>query len=148
MSRASATCNTRRFQCRRGKTSRFPQKVGLKAGFTLLEVTLALALLALALTALSTLQARNLTLTAEDKLLTEATLAARDLLARVQTGQIPLQDGEGDLGEDHPGWRWNVRLQELAPPSLARMEMILFKPEMSPERAQRFWLLLYRKPAP
>lgn len=148
MSRASAPCNTKCFKCRKGKIPRLPQKAGLKAGFTLLEVTLALALLALALTAISTLQARNLTLTAEDKLLSEATLAARDLLARVQTGQIPLQDGEGDLGEDHPGWRWNIRLQELASVSLARMEMILFKPEMNPERAQRFWLLVYRKPTP
>jgi len=148
VSRTIAPRNAKCFQCRKGKTSRLPQKVGLKAGFTLLEVTLALALLAIALTALSTLQARNLTLTAEDKLLTEASLAARDLLARVQSGQIPLQDGEGDLGEDHPGWRWNMRLEELAPASLARMEMFLFKPEMSPERAQRFWLLVYRKPAP
>jgi prepilin-type N-terminal cleavage/methylation domain-containing protein len=147
VSRTIAPRNAKCFQCREGRISSFPQKLDLKAGFTLLEVTLALALLAIALTALSTLQARNLTLTAEDKLLTEASLAARDLLARVQSGQIPLQDGEGDLGEDHPGWRWNMRLEELAA-GLARMEMLLFKPEMSPERAQRFWLLVYRKPAP
>ncbi len=119
-----------------------------QGGFTLLEVTLSLALLALALTALSTLQARNLTLTAEDKLLTEATLAARDLLSRIQAGQIPLQEAEGDLGEDHPGWRWNIRLEDLATAGLARMEMTLFKPEMLPERAHSFWLVVYRRPLP
>lgn len=136
------------FEGSHGRTPRLSRALILQTGFTLLEVTLALALLALALTALSTLQARNLTLTAEDKLLTEATLAARDLLARIQTGQLPLQDAEGEMGDDHPGWRWSIRLEELPGTALARMEMILFRPEMSPERALRFWMVVYRRPAP
>ncbi|MGC9576743.1 MAG: prepilin-type N-terminal cleavage/methylation domain-containing protein [Desulfobacterota bacterium U4-17] len=136
------------YPSRLGGSSRPSKHLILQTGFTLLEVTLSLAVLALALTALSTLQARNLTLTAEDKLLTEATLAGRDLLTRIQTGQIPLQDLEGDLGEDHPGWRWSLRLEDLGTEGLARMEMTLFKPEMPPERAVRFWLVVYKKPLP
>lgn len=146
MSRTAAPYNVKSSQGGQEKAPKHPRKTRLYNGFTLLEVTLSLALLALALTALSTLQARNLALTAEDRLLTEATLAARNLLTRVQTGQVPLQDSEGDLGEDHPGWRWSIRLEEMAGTSLARMEMILFKPEMGPERALRFWLVVYRRP--
>lgn len=148
MSRTVSPSHTKCPQGSRGKPPRHPRRLELHRGFTLLEVTLSLALLALALTALSTLQARNLTLTAEDKLITEATLAARDLLTRLQTGQIPLQEAEGDLGEDHPGWRWNIRLEDLDGAILARIEMILFKPEMSPEQALRFWLVVYRRPLP
>lgn len=148
MSRTNFLSKYKWFDGGREEPPRLSRAVVIQNGFTLLEVTLALALLALALSALSTLQARNLTLTAEDKLITEATLAARDLLTRVQTGQIPLQDAEADLGEDHPGWRWSIRLEEISGTNLARMEMVLFKPEMSHERAQRFWLLVYRRPAP
>jgi prepilin-type N-terminal cleavage/methylation domain-containing protein len=133
---------------RRGDRPGFLGGLGLRGGFTLLEVTLSLALLAIALTALSTLQARNLTLTAEDRLLTEATLAGRDLLARLQAGQIPLQESEGELGEDHPGWQWNIRLEDLAAPGLARMEITLLKAEMPLERAIRFWLVVYKRPVP
>lgn len=121
-------------------------KSGIQRGFTLLEVSLALAVLAVALTALSTLQARNLTLTAEDRLLTEATLAGRDLLARIQGGQIPLENGEGELGEDHPGWQWAIRVEDLGVARLARVEMVLLKAGMTHERAVRFWLVAYREP--
>lgn len=117
-----------------------------QGGFTILEVTLALAVLAVALTALSTLQVHNLTLTAEDNTLTEATLAARDLLARLQAGQIPLENGEGEMGEEHPGWRWTLRVEELGVSGLLKAEFFLIKFGMSPHRAIRFWLVAQREP--
>lgn len=124
-----------------------PSSVEFQGGFTILEVTLALAVLAVALTALSTLQVRNLSLTAEDKTLTEATLAARDLLARIQAGQIPLENGEGEMGEDHLGWQWTLRVKEFGFSGLLKAEFFLLKFGMSPDRAIRFWLVARKEPS-
>ncbi len=118
-------------------------------GFTLLEVALALAILALAFTALSSLQARNLTLTAEDRALTQATLAARDVLAALQAGLLPLEGGEGDMGEEHPGWRWRTRVSEKPLSgsgdeplkSLRMVELTVFQGN-DPDKGIAFWLFL------
>ena len=117
-------------------------------GFTLLEVTIALAVLAVAFTALSSLQARNLTLTAEDRLLTESTLAARDLLAQMQSGLLPVENGEGEMGADHPGWRWMVRVRNLDVKGLYGAEIIVFPVQSTPEKGAAYWLIVYKEPEP
>ena len=118
---------------------------GHSHGFTVLEVALALAILAVALTALSTLQARNLTLTSEESLLTEGVLAAKDLMARIQARSLPLETSEGDMGEEYAGWRWAMVVQEGQDLPLARVELRLLKEGQPPERALSFWFLAYRK---
>jgi prepilin-type N-terminal cleavage/methylation domain-containing protein len=121
-------------------------------GFTLLEVTLALAILAFAFTALSSLQARNLILTAEDRGLTQATLAARDVLAALQAGLLPLEGGEGNLGEEHPRWRWRTRVKETALSGskeeplkgLMVVELTVFEGN-DPDQGTSFWILLRKE---
>jgi general secretion pathway protein I len=110
-------------------------------GFTLLEVTVALAILAVAFTTLSTLQARNLGLTAETRILTQGTLAARDVLARLQLGLLPVEDGEGEMGADHPGWRWIVRARREGVRGLVQLEFAVFEDRAGPEKALSFWVL-------
>jgi general secretion pathway protein I len=117
-------------------------------GFTLLEVMVALAILAVAFTSLATLQARNLTLTEEDKSLTRITLAARDLLAQLQAGIVPVEDGEGELGEDHPGWRWKISTQDMELEGLRRLEMTIYEENQEPEEGTSFWLLLRKRETP
>lgn len=113
-------------------------------GFTLLEVVLALAILAVALTTLSTLQARNLTLTAEDTLLTEGVIVARDLMARIQSKALPLEAGQGDMGQEYSGWHWSMRVEELGAEGLLKVTIFLLKEGIPEERALRFWFLAYR----
>lgn len=111
----------------------------LDGGFTLLEVTLALAILAVAFTSLSALQGRNLSLTAENQTLTHATLAARDVLARLQSGTIPTEDDEDDIGEDYPGWRWQLRTEYTQMEGLQRVELTIFREDSEPEDGITFW---------
>lgn len=115
------------------------------SGFTILEVALALAILALALVALSTLQARNLTLVSEESLLTEGVLAARDFMARILAKALPLEIGEGEMGEGHPGWRWAMAVEQAEDSHLARIEVRLLKEGQEPQRAISFWFLVFRK---
>lgn len=114
-------------------------------GFTLLEVTLALAIMAVAFTALSVLQGRNLTLAAEDRIITRATLASRDLLARIQSGVLPLQNAEGEMGPDHPGLRWAIRVGEEGGSRMRRVDTLVFEEGSGPEKGLSFFLLVRKE---
>jgi general secretion pathway protein I len=76
-------------------------------GFTLLEVMVALALIAIALTAVLGSQSQSVSLAGEARFNTTAALLAQSKMA-----EIELQDPEdltadsGDFGEDFPGYTW------------------------------------------
>jgi general secretion pathway protein I len=82
------------------------------AGFTLLEVMVALAVIAIAFTALLGLHARNLRLAARDEAYTRALFLARELVAEIELGRQPPDVGaaEGNFESQHPGeypgYRW------------------------------------------
>lgn len=111
----------------------------------MLEVTLALAIMAVAFTALSVLQGRNLTLAAEERIITRATLASRDLLARIQSGLLPAQNGEGEMGPDHPGWRWAIRVREEGGSRMRRVDMLVFEEGSGPDKGLPFFLLIRKE---
>ena len=80
------------------------------AGFTLLEVLVALAVIAFAFVGLLGLHARNIKLIARDQNLTRATLLARELISQIQfqvssNGFQDLGDSSGTF-EGYPGYRW------------------------------------------
>lgn len=84
------------------------------AGFTLLEVMVALAIIAFAIVGLLGLHARNIKIVARDQSLTRATLLARELISQIQF-QVTA-NGLKDLGDDrgtfegYPGYRWERRV--------------------------------------
>ena len=83
-------------------------------GFTLLEVMVALAIIAFAVVGLLGLHARNIRIVARDQSLTRATLLARELISQIQF-QVTTS-GLQDLGDDqgtfdgYPGYRWERRV--------------------------------------
>jgi general secretion pathway protein I len=89
---------------------------GLASGFTLLEVLVAMAILAVALVSLLGLHNRNLILTMHADRLNTATLLAREMLTRTQLeGQHASQVTQGDFEELYPGrypeFRWYRTVQ-------------------------------------
>ena len=73
------------------------------AGFTLLEVLVAVAVLGFALVSLLGLHVRNIDLIDRDQRVTEATLLARGLMAEVEAERFPdLGLSEGDFELDYP----------------------------------------------
>jgi general secretion pathway protein I len=76
-------------------------------GFTLLEVMIALAILAVSLVVLLGLRNRDVQLEAYARDLTRATLLAREMAATVDKDGTPeMGYVEGDFGQDHPGFSW------------------------------------------
>jgi general secretion pathway protein I len=88
-----------------------------RAGFTLLEVLVAVAVLGLALVSLLGLHVRNLALVERDQRITEATLLARGLMTEAEVEPFPdVGLTSGDFEERYPGrfpgLRWE---REVAP---------------------------------
>lgn len=95
---------------KRLETSLKSQAASLK-GFTLLEVLVALAVLAVALVSLLGLQNRNLLLSMQAERLSTGTLLVREMLTRTQLeGLEAARVTAGDFAELHPGqypeFRW------------------------------------------
>lgn len=88
-------------------------------GFTLLEVMVAVALLAIALTTLLGSQSQSVSFANSAKF---ETMAA--LLAQSKMSEITMQEGgdlnsdSGDFGEDYPGYFWEVEVSDIAIPGI------------------------------
>jgi general secretion pathway protein I len=75
-------------------------------GFTLLEVVVAMAVLAIAFTAMLGLHVRSLNLVARERAYTRALLLARTLVTETELGALPeIGSSNGDFEERQPG-RW------------------------------------------
>jgi general secretion pathway protein I len=88
------------------------------SGFTLLEVMVALAVVATAFTALLGLHVRNLETAARDQAYGDAVLLARSLITMAEIGDDAAREpASGDFEEiypgEYPGWRWERTLLEV-----------------------------------
>ncbi|HDR15466.1 MAG TPA: prepilin-type N-terminal cleavage/methylation domain-containing protein [Desulfobacteraceae bacterium] len=81
-------------------------------GFTLIEVMVALSMVAVALTAVLGSQSQGVSLAAEARFSTTASLLANSILARYETmDPRDLIDGSGDFGDEFPGYVWQASLE-------------------------------------
>ncbi len=80
-------------------------------GFTLLEVMVAVAILAISLTALFGSQSASVALATETRFNTQAPLLARMKLAELQVAG-ELFSGEGDFGDTFPNFTWELSTEE------------------------------------
>ena len=83
-------------------------------GFTLLEVMVAIALIAIALTAVLGSQSQSVSLAGEARFNTTATLLAQSKMAEIEL-QDPgdLTADSGDFDEDFPGYTWNLSVSNV-----------------------------------
>ena len=83
-------------------------------GFTLLEVMVAMAIIAIAMTAVLNSQSQSISLASEAKFSTTATLLAQMKIAEISRGNpLDLTSDSGDFGEDFPGYTWEVKVETL-----------------------------------
>ena len=92
-------------------------------GFTLLEVMIAVAVLAIALSAVLGLQSRSLTLAAESRFHTTAALLAQGKMAETAVaGMGNLTSDSGDFGDVFSGYAWRLSVQNADLPGLEKMK--------------------------
>jgi general secretion pathway protein I len=123
------------------KTSEFPAASAGDAGFTIVEVVAALAILSLSLTLLFSTMSDGIHRQQRAKTLTEASALAQSLLARVGT-ELPLTPGaaKGDFAN---GFRWQIQVTPFGnasdaqewPVAAYKVAVMVFAPSRSEQTA-------------
>jgi general secretion pathway protein I len=89
-------------------------KANKYCGFTLLEVMVAMAIIAIALTAVLGSQSQSVSLASEAKFYTTAAFLAQGKMAEIRLkNPDDLTSDSGDFGEDFPGYLWQVTLNSV-----------------------------------
>lgn len=81
-------------------------------GFTLLEVLIALAVIAVALTSLFASQSYSLLLASEARFNMTAAFLSREIITNYEAGITDFTDAEGTFGDDFPGFSWQTEVTE------------------------------------
>ncbi|WP_319526034.1 prepilin-type N-terminal cleavage/methylation domain-containing protein [uncultured Desulfosarcina sp.] len=84
------------------------------AGFTLMEVIVALSVVAIALLAIYRMHTQTLFMDARGRFDSVAVMLARQKLAEMETVDPAEFTGDsGDFGSDHPGYTWKIETEDI-----------------------------------
>ncbi|PLY04255.1 MAG: hypothetical protein C0624_05910 [Desulfuromonas sp.] len=93
-------------------------------GFTLLEVMVALAVVAIALVSLLALQNRSLLMHGRVKHLTEATLLGREIMnERIARGDVPSQPQQEQFAEPFERYSWRLERETTPLPGVFKVSV-------------------------
>lgn len=82
-------------------------------GFTLLEVMVALGVMAVVLISVYRLQSQTLAMSMESRFYTQAPLLARSALVRLEhSKEREWASAQGDFGREFPGYQWKITVEE------------------------------------
>lgn len=87
-------------------------KIPGPGGFTLLEVLVAIAILAISLTTIYGSQARSLVLASEAQFRITSSFLAGMKLAELESGTAGLVNDDGEFGDDYPGYSWKTTVED------------------------------------
>ena len=118
-------------------------------GFTLLEVMVAMAIIAIALTAVLGSQSQSVSLASEAKFSTTAPLLAQSKMAQIEVVELKdLNDDSGDFGDDFPGYTWQLSVKNVVfeePVNVAeRLRQIDLKISWGDGELYQYSIRLYR----
>jgi len=83
-------------------------------GFTFIEVMVAIALIAITLTAVLGMQSQSVSLAGEARFYTTASLLAQGKMAEIEVKDLGgLSSDSGDFGEDFPDYTWRVEVSNV-----------------------------------
>lgn len=104
-------------------------------GFTLMEVMVALAILAIALVTIFSHQATSIDLGNEARILTKATLLARQQMAEVIAQErLGTGDYEGEVQDSVPPFRWKTTVEEAELEGMQKVTVVVKWKEGKQER--------------
>ncbi len=98
----------------RMESRRRPRRIAVvPGGFTLLEVMIAMAILAIALVAVYQSQSQSISMAGSSRFLTTASLLAQSRMAEIDAADPrEVAAGSGDFGDDFPDYQWQVEIGE------------------------------------
>lgn len=130
--RAAGTANTAAWKRRGGA-----------AGFTLLEVLIAMTILAITLVALSRSQSQSVSVSGESRAMTTLCLLANAKMAETETQETLTGTIQtGDFGTDFPNYAWQVKVSDTDTQNFKKIEVVTHDKRKSREKGYR--LVLYK----
>jgi len=122
-------------------------KIHETSGFTLLEVMIATAIIAIALVAALGSQSQSVSLANEAKFATTVAFLAQRKMAELEVKDVKdLMSDAGDFDEDFPGYRWESEVDDasLAESDKDHMKKILLSIYRAEDDGLKYSLTLYR----
>ena len=93
-------------------------------GFTLMEVMIAMAILAIALVAVFQLQSQSISMSTDSRFMTTAALLAQSKMVEVEAGSTLVSHSEdGDFGPDYPQYTWHLEAGDTQLPQFKKIEV-------------------------
>ncbi|MCX5851767.1 MAG: type II secretion system minor pseudopilin GspI [Deltaproteobacteria bacterium] len=112
-------------------------------GFTLLEVMIAMAMLAITLVTAFQSQSQSISMASESRFETTAPLLAQSKMAEIEAMKMSdVNAGEGDFGEKFPDYTWRVEVNDTEFEALKKIEVKVTSSALKSRNAYR--LVLYR----
>ncbi|TFG93098.1 MAG: type II secretion system protein GspI [Syntrophobacterales bacterium] len=112
-------------------------------GFTLLEVMLAMAILAISLTAVFQSQSQSISMAGRSRFETTAPLLAQSEMAQIEAKSPgDIHAGEGDFGDTFPDYTWSLDIAETEIENLKKITLTVTNNTMTSDN--RYSLVLYR----
>ena len=91
-------------------------------GFTLLEVLIAVAIMAIVLVSVYRMHSQTLSMTTATRFYTQAPMLAQSKMAQLETAPADSISGDsGDFGDKFPGYRWSVSTEEVSSEALGEV---------------------------
>ena len=85
------------------------------SGFTLLEVLIAMAIMAIVLVSVYRLHSQTLSMTTANKFYTQAPLLAQSKMAQLEAlSSDAISEDSGDFGDKFPGYGWSVSMEDVS----------------------------------
>lgn len=112
-------------------------------GFTLLEVMIAMAILAIALAIVYQSQSQSIAMSGNARFLTTASLLAQSKMAAIEGMNVKdIRTEGGNFGETFPDYRWRVEVSDTETALLKKIEVFVINEKLLINNSYR--LVLYK----
>ena len=114
-------------------------------GFTLMEVMVAMAILAIALVSIFQLQSQSISMATDSRFLTTAALLAQSKMVEVETqSTLSNKTESGDFGPDYPQYTWQLLIDDTQLLQFKKIEVTVINKLFLTRGIYK--LVLYKKP--
>ncbi len=114
-------------------------------GFTLLEVMIAMAILAIALVAIFQMQSQSISMSTDSRFMTTAALLAQSKMVETETDStLANHRKDGDFGPDYPQYIWHLEIGDTQLQQFKRIEVTVTN-KLFINRG-KYSLVLYKTP--
>lgn len=94
------------------------------SGFTLMEVMIAMTILAIALVAIFQSQSQSISMSTDSRFMTTASLLAQSKMVEVEAASaLDNHSEDGDFGSDYPQYTWHLEVGDTQLPQFKKVEV-------------------------